>query len=45
MYSRICFGVCGILYLGYEVKVKIKQSRYRPGQAQTVAGSYGSQIS
>jgi hypothetical protein len=27
------------------VKVKVKQSRYRPGVAQKVPGSYGSQIS
>ena len=26
-------------------KVKVKQSRYRPGMAQSVPGSYGSQIS
>jgi hypothetical protein len=27
------------------VKVKVKQSRYKPGVAQRVPGSYGSQIS
>jgi hypothetical protein len=27
------------LYLLYEVKVKVKQSRYRPGVAQRVPGS------
>jgi hypothetical protein len=29
----------------YNVKVNVKQSRYRPGVAQSVPGSYGSQIS
>jgi len=28
-----------------ECKVKVKQSRYRPGVAQKVRGSYGTQIS
>jgi len=28
-----------------KIKVKVKQSRYRPGVAQRVPGSYGSQVS
>jgi len=30
---------------GRKVKIKVKQSRYRPGVAQRVPGSYASQIS
>jgi len=33
------------LMYGYYVKVKVNQSHYRPGVAQSVLGSLGSQIS
>jgi hypothetical protein len=33
------------MLLNKKVKVKVKQSRYRPGVAQRVPGSYDSQIS
>jgi hypothetical protein len=32
-------------YVLDNIKVKVKQSRYRPGVAQRFPGSYGSQIS
>jgi len=32
-------------HVNLHVKVKVNQSRYRPGVAQSVPGSYGSQIS
>jgi len=34
-----------LIYSYVMVKLKVKQSRYRPGLAQRVPGSYGSQIS
>jgi hypothetical protein len=35
----------GMILWSKDIKVKVKQSCYRPGVAQTVPGSYGSQIS
>ena len=40
MRKRMCFGSSHILSLGVKkVKVKVKQSRYRPGVAQRFPGS------
>jgi hypothetical protein len=38
-------NVCGLSYIRMVVKVKVKESRNKPGVAQRVPGGLGSQIS
>jgi hypothetical protein len=48
IFGQFSFVSCLTFYVKrvkVKVKVKGKQSRYRPGVAQRVPGSYGSQIS
>ena len=41
----LSYGFCELCWKHVEVKVKVKQSRYRPVLARRFPGSYGSQIS